>query len=137
MYKVRLKYADYNEVMREEDFYFNYSQAELVEMEYGTEGGLRNQIQKIIDSKDQPKIIMMFKKIVLTSYGIKSDDGKRFIKNDKVREEFSQTEAYSDLFMKLATDAQAAAEFINGIIPKAVETPTPAVTPAAVPELVK
>lgn len=118
MLKKRIKYVDYDNNEREEDFYFNLNKAEIAEMELSTEGGLQQWIEKIVDAQDTPQIIDLFKKLILKSYGEKSPDGKRFIKNEQLSEEFSQTEAYSELFMELATDEQAAANFVNGIIPK-------------------
>lgn len=118
MLKKRIKYTDYDGNEREEDFYFNLTKAEIAELELSTEGGLEQLIEKIIDAKDTAKIIKFFKKIILMSYGEKSLDGKRFVKKDELTEEFTQTEAYSELFMELATDENAASAFINGIIPK-------------------
>lgn len=117
MLKKTIKYVDYNGTERTEDFYFNLSKAELMEMEMSTTGGLAEMIQRIVAAQDAPAIIKVFKELVLKAYGIKSADGKRFIKSDEIRDEFAQTEAYSDLFMELATDADAAAKFVNGIVP--------------------
>ena len=117
MLKKTITYTDYNNNERTEDFYFNLTRAELMEMEMSTNGGLAEMINKIVASQDAPSIIKIFKELVLKAYGEKSLDGKRFIKNDDIREEFSQTEAYSQLFMELATDADAAAAFVNGIMP--------------------
>lgn len=118
MYTKRMTYKDYNGEERTEDLRFNFSKAELVEMEMTTEGGLQGMIKQIIDAKDRPKLIKIFKKLILDSYGVKSPDGKRFIKNDELREEFSQTEAYSDLFILLSSNDEEAAAFINGIMPE-------------------
>lgn len=116
-----IKYTDYNGVEREERFLFNLSKAEIMEMEMGTTGGLTEMIQKIVETKDAPQIIKIFKELILKAYGEKSADGKRFIKISEtgvpLSVGFSQTEAYSQLFMKLATDADAAAKFIAGIVP--------------------
>lgn len=117
MLKKRIKYTDYDGNQREEDFYFNLTKAEIAELELSTEGGLEQLISKIIDAKDTNQIIKFFKKIILMSYGEKSLDGKRFIKDEELTKEFTQTEAYSELFMELATDENAASNFINGIIP--------------------
>lgn len=117
MLKKTITYTDYNGVERTEDFYFNLSKAEVMEMEMSIEGGLAEKINKIIQTKDIPSIIKAFKEIVLKAYGEKSADGKKFIKNDELREGFMQTEAYSELFMELATDAEKASDFINNIIP--------------------
>lgn len=117
MIKKRIAYTDYNEIEREEDFYFNLTKAELVEMEMTTAGGLVEMINKIVASKDQAAIIKVFKDLVLKAYGEKSPDGKRFMKSKELSTAFSQTEAYSILFMELATNDGAAAEFIKGIVP--------------------
>lgn len=117
MLKKTIKYKDFNGNEREEDFYFNLMQSEIAELELSTVGGFTESIQKIIQTQDGPEIIKQFKKIILKSYGEKSADGKRFIKSDELSEAFSQTNAYSELFMELATDDEAASVFINGIVP--------------------
>ena len=118
MLKKTITYTDFNNAERSEDFYFNLTQAEVMEMEMSTVGGLSEMIQRIIAAQDTPSIIKVFKDLILKSYGEKSPDGKRFIKTPELAEAFSQTEAYSVLFMELATDADSAAAFVNGIIPK-------------------
>jgi hypothetical protein len=117
MLKKTITYNDYNGTERTEDFYFNLSKAEIMEMEMGTTGGLAEMIQRIVAAQDAPAIIKLFKDLVLKAYGEKSADGKRFIKSEELAIAFSQTEAYSILFMELATDADAAAKFVNGIVP--------------------
>ena len=121
MLKKTITYTDYNGVEKTEDFYFNLSKAEIMEMELSTYGGLAEMIKRIIDAQDGPAIIKVFKDLILKAYGVKSPDGKRFIKSEELFTEFSQTEAYSNLFMELSTDADAASEFIKGIMP--VEIP--------------
>lgn len=118
MLKKTISYVDYNDEERTEDFYFNLTSAELSEMELSTDGGLGEHIRKIVAAKDTPAIIKVFKDLILKSYGEKSADGRRFIKSEELSTAFSQTEAYSQLFMELATDEGAAAAFVNGIIPK-------------------
>ena len=117
MLKKTIKYTDCNGVERTEDFYFNLSKAEIMEMQLTTVGGLDAYLKKIISAQDMPTLMRIFKDLILKSYGVKSDDGRRFIKNEKLREEFEQTEAYSILYMELSTDAESAAAFVNGIIP--------------------
>ena len=113
-----MTFTDYNGNERTEDFYFNLSKAELSEMELSTTGGLGQMIQDVVSAQDTPRIISIFKDLILKSYGVKSADGRRFIKSKELSMEFAQTEAYSDLFMLLATDEAAATEFVNGIVPK-------------------
>ena len=118
MLKKTVTYTDYNGSERTEDFYFNLTKAEIIEMELTTVGGLSAMIEKIVAAKDGPTIIKTFKDLVLKAYGEKSADGRRFIKSPEIAEAFSQTEAYSQIFMELATDDEAAAKFVNGIIPE-------------------
>ena len=117
MYKKTMTYTDYNGVERKEDFYFNLTKAEIMEMEMTTTGGMAEMIQRIVDAQDAPAIIKIFKDLVLKAYGEKSADGKRFIKSKELSDAFAQTEAYSQLFMELATDAEAASKFVNAIVP--------------------
>lgn len=122
MLKITKTYEDYNDNERTEDFYFNLTKAEIMEMEMSTNGGLAEMIQRIVAAQDGPSIMKLFKDLILKAYGQKSPDGKRFIKNDAIKEEFAQTEAYSMIFMELATDADAAAKFVNGILPADIDT---------------
>ncbi len=86
-------------------------------MEMGTEGGYAEMLQNIIDAKDQVALIRTFKKIILKAYGVKSPDGREFIKSKKISKKFSQTEAFNMLYMELVTDTDAAIQFVNGIMP--------------------
>lgn len=121
MLKKTIKYTDYNGVERSEDFYFNLSKAELAEMELSVDGGFAEYAKRIADAKDTPTLVKLFKELILKAYGEKSGDGRRFLKVDEkgvpLSIGFSQTEAYSILFMELASDADAASKFFTGIIP--------------------
>jgi hypothetical protein len=132
--KKTITYEDFNDETITEDFFFHLSKAELIELELSHTGGLTAAMQKIIDTDDRGAIVAEFKKIILLAYGKKSADGKRFIKNSQMREEFVSSEAYSTLFMELVTDTDAAVNFMNGIIPagmmeETVEVVTPKVEP--------
>lgn len=118
MLKKTIKYTDYNGEERIEDFYFNLSKAEIMEMEMSQNGGMSEYIKKIVNTQDNVSIMNLFKEIIQKSYGEKSLDGKRFIKNKELTEAFIQTEAYTELFVELVSDADAAAKFVNGIIPQ-------------------
>lgn len=117
MLKRDITYENFNGVKETETFYFNLTRTEIVELEVSYDGGLEASIQKIIDAQNIKALITEFKRIVLLAYGVRSEDGKRFIKSDELREEFSQTAAYDALFMELATDDNAAAIFIKSVIP--------------------
>lgn len=118
MIKKTVTYKDYNGLERTESFYFHFNQAEILDMEMSTEGGFAERIQRIIDAKDQPSLMKIIKKFVLDAYGVKSADGKRFIKNDEVKTAFVENPAYSVIFMDLVTDDKLAAEFVNGVVPE-------------------
>lgn len=117
MIKWPITYTDYNGVTRTEDFWFNYSKAELMEKQLGVEGGFSEMIDKIIKADNKPDLMRVIKEFVLKAYGEKSADGRRFIKSDEIATAFSQTEAYSVLFMELCEDADKAAKFVNGCVP--------------------
>ena len=128
MLKKTVTYTDYDGNERTEEFFFNLNKAEVTEMELSTEGGMEKMLKKIIESRDGKRIIEVMKDIVLRAYGEKSPDGRRFIKTPEMREAFSQTEAYVNVFMELATDAKAASDFVRGILP-----PVPADTAPSLP----
>lgn len=117
MYKRTINYIDYNGTERKEDYYFNLSKAEILEMEMTTPGGFIEMLQNIIDAKDSSALFKIFTDLILKSYGQKSPDGKKFVKNDTIREDFKQTEAYSILLLELVTNAEEASNFVNKIIP--------------------
>lgn len=113
----KISYTDYNGNQREETFYFNLSKAEIMEMELGVAGGMTQLINMMIASEDGPGLAKFYKDIILKAYGEKSLDGKRFVKNQEIRDAFEQTDAYSELYMELVTDAEKASEFVRGIMP--------------------
>ena len=123
MLKKTITYKDYNGVERTEDFMFNLTKAEILEMQLTKDGGMDAAIKKIVDAKDAPEIMKVFKELILKAYGIVSDDGRRFIKSKEISDSFAQTEAFSMLFMELATDTDAASAFVNGIVPAADTKP--------------
>jgi hypothetical protein len=116
--KKSITYTDFNGDEVTEDFYFNLTKAELIEIEMAHEGGLSESLKKIVKSEDGAKIMAEFKYIILMAYGERSLDGKRFSKSQHLREQFESTEAYSELFVSLVTDPEAAAEFVQGVMPK-------------------
>lgn len=120
MYTTTINYEDYDGNPRSKEAHFHLNKAELLEMQASWDGGLEKLLKKIVAEKDTKRMMEMFKMIILKSYGEKSLDGDRFIKSPEITEAFTQTEAYSELFMKLATDDKAASEFVNGIMPKSL-----------------
>jgi hypothetical protein len=117
MIKKTITYSDFNGNERTEDFYFNLTKAEITKMELSTKGGLAEMIQRIVAAQDTPAIIEVFEDLIKRAYGVKTPDGRGFIKRADDLEAFMATEAYSQLFMELATDADAAANFVNGVVP--------------------
>ena len=118
MYSEKIKYTDFNGVEREEEFWFHIGEHELIKLEFGTEGGVEALVKKIVAAKDNNEIIQLFEKLIQLSYGEKSADGKHFRKSPEILDDFMSTEAYNILFMELATDADKAAKFLIGCLPK-------------------
>lgn len=117
MIKKTITYVDYNGIERTEDFYFNLTKAELMDVQFGTAGGFSEMVEKIVQTKDQPGLIKIFRDFIAKAYGVKSADGRRFMKSPEILAEFMETEAYSQLYMDLATNDKLASEFINGVVP--------------------
>ena len=122
MVKKTITYTDYNGETREEDFYFNLTKPELVELELGEDGGLRSYLEKIVKSKDARNVLAMFKKIIGVAYGIKSPDGRRFLKSKDISESFFQSEAYVVLYMELLNNPDVAAAFIKSMLPEDMQS---------------
>ena len=120
MYKITETYTDYDDNQRTEDFYFNYSEAELADLQFSVSGGLAGMIDKIIKTNDMPKLVELFRELIQKAYGEKSNDGRRFMKSPELTKEFTETVAYSQIYMRLATDSKAAQEFINKVVPKSM-----------------
>lgn len=125
MYKKKIKFTDFNGNEKEQTFLFNLTNAELIELEASVDGGLREYAQRIVETEKTTELVQLFKRLILMSYGEKSDDGMRFIKKaidgHKLSDDFEQTEAYSELFTELATNTDSAIEFVNGIVPAKVQ----------------
>lgn len=122
MLRKTIKFEDFEGNEVEKAFYFNLSKAEILEMELGSKDGLSNYLKAIVDADDTKAILETFKKIILASVGRKSEDGHRFIKDDQAVNDLIQTNAYSELFLELAGDADAAIEFITEVMPKSIES---------------
>lgn len=120
MLKKEISYVDFLGVERKETFYFNLTESELTEMELKVSGGFASYLKRIVEAKSTPELIEVFKKIIINSYGEISEDGRRFIKSKELSENFSHSAAYDALFMELSTNAEAASDFINGIVPSRI-----------------
>ena len=87
-------------------------------MEASESGSLGDKLKRIIDSKDESAMYREFREIILTSYGVKSDDGERFVKTPELRKAFEQTVAFDVILIELATNSDQAQKFVNGVMPK-------------------
>jgi len=117
MLKKSITYTDFDGASHTEDFYFNLSRTELTEMEATIDGGMSEMLRKIIAAASTKELFATFKKIILATYGCKSDDGKRFFKSDEITRDFIASPAFDVIFMELATDSKMAAEFVKGVLP--------------------
>lgn len=125
MIKWPIKFTTYNDEEITEDFYFNLNKAELMQMQFNVNGAYSEFIERISNERDIKRLGEEFRKIILNSYGKKSDDGRTFRKSQELREEFEQSEAYSELYMELLTDSEKAAKFVRGILPKDLQNAQP------------
>ena len=118
MLKKTMTTVDFGGTERTEDYYFNLTKAEIMEMELNTEGGFSAMINRIVESKSQLELAQLFKQILCKSYGVLSPDGRKFIKNQAVLDDFMATQAFSDLYIELLEDGgKKAADFFEGVMP--------------------
>lgn len=117
MYKKTVKYVDFNGDEREEDFYFNFTKQQLLQMRGSKEGGLEAYIDRIMRANDNNQVLEAYREILLLAYGEKSEDGRRHIKNDEIRENFESHAAFSDIYMEIFTNVDAATALIRGVMP--------------------
>lgn len=129
MLKKTMTTVDFGGTERTEDYYFNLTRAEIMEMELTTEGGLVQMINRITAAQSQLELAKLFKQIICKSYGVLSPDGRKFIKNDAVLADFMSTQAYSDLYYKLVSNGEAAAAFFEGILPEDMNEETKKAAP--------
>lgn len=121
MYGKKIKYVDFNDTEREETFYFHLSQADLIKIEAQYEGGFEAYANRMVEARKTEDLVNVLDDLIARSYGVKSLDGRQFVKNETVLNDFKQTQAYSDLFIQLLSDDKAAEEFIIGIMPRDVD----------------
>lgn len=131
MYKEIITYTDYDGQERTETVYFNLTKAEVAELQMSKKGGIDKYIQKLIDEQDIPEMSKFFKDFIFHAYGVKSEDGRRFIKSDELSTEFSQTEAYSEIVYHLLSDEDYMNKVMNAILPAMKEGDNPAVALAS------
>lgn len=118
MIKKTIEYTDFDGNNRKEDFYFNLTKDELIQLGVKYPGGLEHKINRLVESEDAREIYDIFRTIILESYGEKSEDGRRFIKSEEMSTAFSQTNAFSELIMELVSDAEYSANFVENLLPK-------------------
>lgn len=118
-----ITWTDWNGTTRTEDFLFNLTRTELTKMEMKYPGGLIATVNKLVKSENNALVLEIFNDIIMTAYGEKDADGRRFVKNNgELAEAFSETGAYDALFTELVSVEGAAAAFIKGIMPKDITT---------------
>lgn len=122
MFITPITYEDFDGNEVTETFHFHLSKARMIDIqvEYGDEDAFATTLQNIVNEKDNKKIMAEFKKLLMASYGVRSEDGKRFIQSDEMSEAFVQTPAYDELLMKFLQDANFAGDFVNGVFPRDV-----------------
>lgn len=118
MLEYPITFTDFNDVTRTEVLRFNLTKAEVADMEMSVTGSFSNMLKMLIEKQDIPAMSAIFKNLLLKSYGEKSLDGREFSKSKEMSDKFASTAAFSDIYMSLVTDADAAAKFINGILPE-------------------
>lgn len=117
MYIKEVEYTDFSGIKRKERYYFHLSESEVLKLEYSTDKSLGQTIKDMLDSNDQPAIMRKFDELIALAYGVRSDDGKEFMKSEELTNKFMHSAAYNEIFIEMATDARQVAAFVNAVIP--------------------
>lgn len=118
MVKKTITFTDYNGTKRTQDYFFDLNETELLELEIDTIGGLEEKLDRTLKRNDQREIYNLFKDIVRASYGEKSDDGLRFVKDDDAWKNFIFSPAYNEMIKGFLNDPKSITEFVEGLMPK-------------------
>lgn len=125
MIKETLTYVDYNGVERTEDFYFNLSQTEIMDLEASLPGhSIEEWAKSVYNTREFDKLWNLFSDLIKKSYGIKSEDGRRFKKSEEITKEFAETEAYPVLMMKFLNEPGFATNFFTNLVSNNVKKST-------------
>lgn len=119
MFKKRVKFNDFNDVEREQDFYFHLNKTDL--MVLGNSDGLVRRMQAAVASKEPLAIMAELESLVLLAYGVRSEDGQEFHKSEEERARFKASPAYDELIIGLMTDPESALEFFRSLMPKSMQ----------------
>lgn len=122
MLKKRITYTNFEDEEVTETFYFNLTKADLMEMEVSKRGGLNGYIERIQETNDAGLVFEELKSLMSRSVGRLAPDGRGFSRSQQIRDEFMNSEAFSNFILEMLTDPQLAAEFIQGLIPKNIES---------------
>lgn len=115
MFSKTIKYTNFADEPCIQDFYFHIGKAELIELGVSDMYG---RLQRIKNTNSSPEILKEVRELVRLAAGVRSDDGKRFIKDDEAKSALFDSNAYDELLFELATDAESASEFVNKLFPQ-------------------
>lgn len=123
MYKVDVPFEDFNGNMQTETLYFHLTKTRL--SKNLTLGDELDDIQAMLQGEPRQlnpdeirKIVHLVERIMELSYGIRSEDGKRFDQRPALWEEFQQTAVYDAFLYSLFENPNNATQFILGVMPR-------------------
>lgn len=118
MYIKKIKFKDFNDNEREQDFYFNLRKDELAKLTAKYGQNFEQRVRNMAMNDDKAGLYKLFEDLIKSSYGSKSEDGLHFRKSDEIWNDFYDSPAYEALFMEIMTDSDVATAFFKGIMPK-------------------
>ncbi len=113
----KIKYVDFNGTEREEEFLFNINKTEMYKFAKSVPGGMQKFLTDMVVAKDVFGMADMFQEIVLLAYGIKSDDGKRFMKSEEISRSFAESNAFEAFMDEILSNDNMAEQFIKDLLP--------------------
>lgn len=111
-------YTDYNGDEQTEKYYFDLTVPEMLELSFSSAGDIQSTLERLSNSRKVGEIFNIIQTLIFKSVGVKSDDGKRFVKNEEVLNDFKQSRGYESFLMKMMQDTDYASKFIEQLIPQ-------------------
>lgn len=111
MFKHSVEYVDFNGSDRKEDLYFHLSLPEVTRLEAEIGMGLEDYIKGLTTNQELNTLLAFLERMLLSSYGQKTSDGKSFIKSQVIREAFEYSQAYAEIFEQVLSNPDLARKF--------------------------
>lgn len=97
MFATTVNYTDFDGHERKETLYFNITEQQMRDLYQDDPDFSEKALTNAMETRDNNEFLRIMKKLILASYGEKSEDGKVHKKNKEIRENFECSAAFEQL----------------------------------------